>query len=77
MRPSPIAAFGIACIVLSGCATGPQVISSSPRTIVVRGGSALVQEAQDLAENECKKHKLHARLSGKPTVNQFVFDCIE
>lgn len=62
-------------LILSGCAS--QVISSSNRTVVVRAGTQRVSEAQSLADAECQKHGLHARLSMKAGSNQFVYDCVE
>lgn len=61
-------------LVLGGCAA--QVLSSSPRSVVVQAGSAQAGEAQQAADAECAKHKLYARLASKPTPNQFIYDCI-
>jgi len=60
--------------LLSGCAA--QVISSSPKTVVVKARIQDVAQAQDLATTECKKQGLSARLAMKATDNQYVFDCI-
>jgi hypothetical protein len=70
---------GLPCLVgvlvlLSGCAV--QVVSSSPRTVVIQSGSAQTAEAQQAANAECAQHKLFARLSSKPTPNQFIYDCV-
>ena len=59
---------------LSGCAV--QVSSTSPRSVVINGGSAQTAEAQAAADMECAKHNRYARLSGKPTPNEFVYDCV-
>ena len=67
-------ALAITTITLAGCAV--QVTSSSPRTVTIQAGSAQTAEAQKAADAECAKHKLFARLSGKPTPNQFIYDCI-
>lgn len=72
MRVLTLAALAV-CL-LAGCAV--QVTSSSPRTVTVQGGSAQTAEAQQAADAECARHKLYARLSGKPTPNQFIYDCI-
>ena len=61
-------------VVLTGCAA--QVVSSSPRTVVIQAGSAQVAEAQSAADTECAKNKLFARLASKPTPNQFIYDCV-
>ena len=66
--------FAFAAVFLTGCAV--QVTSSSPRTVTIQAGSARTAEAQKAADAECAKHKLFARLSGKPTPNQFIYDCI-
>lgn len=65
----------VAALVLSGCAA--EVISSSPRTVIVRAGSARAGDAQNAAEAECKKYdRSHARLAGKSGEAQWVFDCV-
>jgi len=78
MRAFQIAAVAVALAVLVGCAIGAKVISSSPRTVVVRAGDARVQEAQNLADQECGKHQRHARLTQSPTPDSsnFVYDCV-
>lgn len=78
MRAFQITTLTIACTVFSGCAIKPQVISSSPRTVVVKAGDLYVQESQNLADTECRKHSRFARLLDKPspTSDQFVYDCV-
>lgn len=78
MRAFPIAAVAAACAVFAGCAIKPQVISSSPRTVVVKAGDLYVQESQNMADTECRKHNRFARLLEKPspTSDQFVYDCV-
>ena len=61
--------------LITGCAA--QLISSSERTVVIRAGSAQAAESQKVADEECKKHGRHARLSLKPTPNEFIYDCVE
>ena len=61
-------------VSLAGCAA--QVISSTPRNVVVQARTQEVGNATALAEAECKKQGLHARLTSKPMPNQFVFDCV-
>lgn len=64
--------------LLAGCAA--KVISSSPRTVVIQAGAGRVADAQPLADEECKKYGLIARLSGRPMPGgppQFIFDCVK
>lgn len=61
-------------VLLAGCAV--QVASTSPRSVVIQGGSAQTAEAQQAADTECARYKLFARLASKPTPNQFIYDCI-
>lgn len=77
MRAFQIVALGLASFVLAGCAA--KVISSSPRSVVVQGGTARVQESQTLADQECGKHQLHARLVARPSgsSSNFVYDCVQ
>lgn len=64
----------VGVVGLAGCAV--QVTSSSPRTVTIQAGSAQTAEAQKAADEQCAKYKLFARLSAKPTPNQFIYDCI-
>lgn len=59
---------------LSGCAA--TVLSSTERTVIVKARFQDIAEAQELANAECKTHGLYAKMSGKATINQFVFDCV-
>lgn len=63
--------------VLAGCAA--QVVSSSPRTVVVRAPDNSIAESQQLADAECKKHNRFARLIERPspTSDKFVYDCVQ
>lgn len=67
----------IVAMVLSGCAA--KVVSSSPRTVVVRAPDMAISESQELADKECSKHERYARMVAKPTPfsSEFVFDCIQ
>ncbi|WP_149356235.1 hypothetical protein [Comamonas testosteroni] len=78
MRAFYIAAASLTFAALAGCAIKPQVVSSSPRTVVIKAGDLFVQESQDLADQECRKHERYARLIEKPNPNsdQFVYDCV-
>lgn len=69
-----IIAVAALAAVLVGCAA--QVISSSERTVVVKARIQDVAEAQALADTECKKRGTLAKLSGKMSINQYVFDCV-
>lgn len=64
----------LACVLFSGCAA--KVLSSTERTVIVQARIQDVADAQEVANSECKKRGLYARLSGKATTNQFVFDCV-
>jgi hypothetical protein len=62
-------------LALAGCAA--QVISSGPRTVVVRAHGG-IGEGQPIAEAECQKHARHARYIGAERgVTQLVFDCVD
>lgn len=77
MRAFQTGIFASCAVLLSGCAV--EVISSSPRTVVVRAGDARIKESQDLADKECAKHSRYARLAQRPTSDtaEFIFDCVE
>jgi len=64
-------------IGLSGCAA--QVVSSSPRTVVVRAPDHAIAESQKLADVECAKHGRYARMIERPSPRsaEFVFDCVQ
>lgn len=62
-------------LVLSGCAA--QVLSEGERTVVIKARSNDDASALALAETECSKRGLHARLSIKVSTVKYVFDCIE
>lgn len=70
MRALAVMAMGA---VLAGCAA--KVVSTGERTVVVHARIQDVADAQKLADAECAKFKRKARLSGKATMNQFVYDC--
>lgn len=64
--------------VITGCAA--QVTSSTPSTVVVRAGvpDMGVEKALELAETECAKRKLSARVRSvtSPNTDRYIFDCI-
>lgn len=60
--------------VLSGCAA--QVVSSSPRTVIIETGFDQPADAQKAADAECARNNRYARLASKPKPYQFVYDCV-
>ena len=77
MRAFQIGIVVMSATLISGCAV--EVVSSSPRTVVVRAGDGRIQESQALADKECAKHSRYARLAQRPTRDtaEFIFDCVE
>jgi hypothetical protein len=73
MRAMMVVAMGV---VLAGCAA--QVVSTSPQSVTVKAPISKVQEAQDLADGECRKVGRQARLTGRPTATTplWMFDCV-
>ncbi len=69
--------YAVTVILLSGCAA--KVVSSSPRTVVVRAPDMAISESQGLADKECAKHERYARMVAQPNIfsSEFVFDCIQ
>lgn len=67
----------VAACLLAGCAA--KVVSSGPRTVVVKAHVQAYGEAQNLAEAECQKVSRHARLNQRPgpTTAEFIYDCID
>jgi len=66
--------------VLSGCAAqaiSAQVLSAGERTLVIKTPSDDVVSAQALADSECNKRGLRARLSIKASPVKYIFDCID
>jgi hypothetical protein len=74
MRVLFVTAIGM---LLAGCAA--QVVSSSPRSVVVRAPDNSIAEAQKLADAECARHSRYARLIERPsrTSDTFVYDCVQ
>jgi len=68
-----VVGVGVA-LVLGGCAA--QVVSSTPKSVVVKARIQDAAEANTLAEAECKKNGLSARFAGKSGGNQYFFDCV-
>lgn len=69
-----VGGVGVA-LVLGGCAS-TQVVSSSPRTVIVKATVYAAAEAQALADQQCKEHGRLARLVGKTRPTEYIFDCV-
>ncbi len=72
--------YATLAFVLSGCATevsSAQVLSAGERTLVIKTRSDDVVSAQALADSECNKRGLRARLSIKASPVKYIFDCID
>jgi hypothetical protein len=71
--------LAIAVVTMNGCAA--QVTSSTPSTVVVRAGfpDMGVEKALELAEAECAKRGLSARVRSvtMPNTNRYIFDCVK
>lgn len=67
----------LSAMVLAGCAT--QVVSSNPRSVVVESQSMDAGKAQSLANAECAKHGLFARMTTKADYwdRNYIFECIK
>ena len=67
-------------VTMLGCSTQPTVTSSSEGTVVIKSGipDAGVEQALPLAEAECKKYGLKARLQSltSPTTDRYIFACV-
>ncbi|MEQ1599826.1 MAG: hypothetical protein ABL880_10725 [Methylotenera sp.] len=66
-------------LIISGCAT--KVTSSTERTVVVQAGfpDMGVEEALRLADAECAKRGLSARVQQvtSPTTDRYIFECVK
>ena len=69
----------LAVVTMNGCAA--QVTSSTPSTVVVRAGfpDMGVEKALELAEAECAKRGLSARVRSvtTPITDRYIFDCVK
>ena len=61
-------------ILLTACSA--ELVRSDDKLIVVKARASDRAGAQDIAENECQRRGLHARLTNKPASDQFGFDCV-
>lgn len=70
----------IASMVLVGCSTQPTVTSSSEGTVVIKAAipDMGVEQALPLADAECKKYGLKARLQSltSPITDRYIFACV-
>lgn len=64
----------LACVLMSGCAA--ELVSVNEKQIVVKARPSRLGEATDIAETECLKRGLHARLVTKPAPDQYGFECV-
>jgi hypothetical protein len=58
---------------LTGCA--PRITASSPRTVVLNTAFSSPAASLQVAEGECQKQGLHARLNMKDRAD-VAFDCV-
>jgi hypothetical protein len=66
----------LVCVMLAGCAA--KVVSTSPRTVVVKAMRHDYAGAQKLADAQCAEHKRFARMIERPGLYtaEFTFDCV-
>lgn len=65
----------LSSIALAGCAA--KVVAGNDRMVMVNAGSADAAGAFSLAQQECHKRGMQARLNTRPQQDrQWVFDCI-
>ena len=62
------------CVLMSGCAA--KLLSADDKKVVVQSTPREMVSAQDLADAECAKRGNRARLTGKISSDQYVYDCI-
>lgn len=80
MKHHHLFAIAVSVVTAIGCSTQPTVTSSSEGTVVIK--SAIpdrgVEQALPLAEAECKKYGLKARLQSltSPTTDRYIFACV-
>ena len=80
MKQRNLAAIVFSVVTMLGCSTQPTVTSSSEGTVVIKAAipDMGVEQALPLAEAECKKHGLKARLQSLtgPTTDRYIFACV-
>lgn len=73
-RPLLLLASAFTLMLLAGCAA--ELVSADDKLIVVKARRSQVLEATDVAETQCQRRGMHARLTTKPADGQFGFDCV-
>lgn len=72
--------FALPFLTILGCSAQPTVTSSSEGTVVVKAAipDMGVEQALPLAESECKKYGLKARLQSVtgPSTDRYIFACV-
>jgi hypothetical protein len=64
----------LACALMSGCAA--ELVSADDKLIVVKARPSKLEDAREIAETQCQRRGLHARLTTKPASDQYGFDCV-
>ena len=80
MKRIHLLVIAISLFTMLGCSTQPRVTSSSEGTVVIKAAipDMGVEQALPLAEAECKKYGLNARLQSLtgPTTDRYIFACV-
>lgn len=80
MKQSNLIAIVFSAITMLGCSMQPTVTSSSEGTVVIKAAipDMGVEQALPLAEAECKKYGLKARVQSLtgPTTDRYIFACV-
>ncbi len=80
MKQSNLIAILFSVITMLGCSMQPTVTSSSEGTVVIKAAipDMGVEQALSLAEAECKKYGLKARVQSVtgPTTDRYIFACV-
>ena len=64
----------LVCTLMAGCAA--ELISADDKLILVKARPSKLDDAKDIAEVQCQRRGLHARLTSKPAADQYGFDCV-
>mgnify|MGYP001323233139 CR=1 FL=1 len=80
MKQSYLIPIAFTVVTALGCSTQPTVTSSSEGTVVIKAAipDMGIEQALPLAEAECKKYGLKARLQSLtgPTTDRYIFACV-
>ncbi len=80
MKQSNLIIITFSVVTMLGCSTQPKVTSSSEGTVVIKAAipDMGVEQALPLAEAECEKYGLKARLQSltSPTTDRYIFACV-